>query len=135
MITKAMKNNRFRNATKTVNATRSTVITLVFLESPSPNENGSRIASTSQCRPSGDVASTLPTGATLSRPRPRTLDRKLGRDAKTDREDPHLVLRTGLREQPLRQLELKAEQAPLREEPIRKELGGRAREDLLAVGE
>src|SRR5437763_7771621 len=36
-------------------------------ESPSPKENGSRIASISQLRPSGDVASTASTWATLSR--------------------------------------------------------------------
>src|SRR5205085_3688198 len=67
MIPRPMVSNVLRSARKIMNATRSTVMTIVAAESPSPKENGSRIASISQLRPSGDVASTASTWATLSR--------------------------------------------------------------------
>src|SRR2546421_935633 len=67
MIPRPMVSNVLRNARKIMNATRSTVMTIVAAESPSPKENGSRIASISQLRPLGDVASTASTWATLSR--------------------------------------------------------------------
>jgi hypothetical protein len=48
------------------------VMTTVLRESPSQNEYGSRIASISQVRPSGAVALTASTAATLSRQRRHT---------------------------------------------------------------
>src|SRR5438034_4639938 len=61
MIAPPTAKYQLTNARKIVTARRSTVTTTVPKESPPPDENGSRIASISQCRPSGDVALTVVT--------------------------------------------------------------------------
>ena len=55
-------------------------------------------------------------------PGPGAFDRQLGRDAEADAEHAHPVIRTRLREQTLRQLEVERDQASVREDPVRKEL-------------